>query len=185
MSLWHAAFLAPWIVFALWWLVRARSVSAPVASESLRSRALYGVALRAAVVLMVWPRSLGPRLWPAPLALTIGALALEWSGMAFTLWARETLGALWSGRITLKADHRIIREGPYAITRHPIYTGVLAAFVALVIVRGDVGALAALVLLVAGIARKIVIEERLLEGHFGDEYRAYRREVRAVIPFIL
>jgi protein-S-isoprenylcysteine O-methyltransferase Ste14 len=183
--MWYALFVAPWLLFVAWWLIRARSATRATTKESGGSRVGYGVPMVAAIVLVAWPHGLGPRLWPRSLALAVGALVLEWAGVAFALWARETLGALWSGRITLKPDHRIIRAGPYGITRHPIYTGALAGLLGVVLVRADLGTLAGFALMVLSLVRKIVIEERLLEAHFGDEYRAYRREVRAVIPFIL
>ena len=39
------------------------------------------------------------------------------------LWARWHLGQYWSGRFTIKEDHKLIRTGPYARLRNPIYSG--------------------------------------------------------------
>jgi protein-S-isoprenylcysteine O-methyltransferase Ste14 len=185
--MWHWLFVGPWIVFALWWIVRAFGAARTEKRESAASRLGYGVVLIAGVVLMAhrWHGVLATRLWPPSYALACVALAMEVGGIAFAIWAREHLGRLWSGTITLKQDHRIVRSGPYRLARHPIYTGILFGLSGVALVRGDVASLAAMVLFVAGIARKIVLEERLLVAHFGDEYRDYRRQVRALIPFVL
>ena len=49
------------------------------------------------------------------------------AGLAFAVWARVHLGRNWSGTVTVKENHELIRSGPYAIVRHPIYTGLLLA----------------------------------------------------------
>ena len=103
-------------------------------------------------------------------------------GLGFAGWARVHLGRFWSGRVVLKADHALVRTGPYALTRHPIYTGLLLAFAGTAVARGDIAALAGLSLLVWGFSLKARQEERLLLGHFGEAYRVYQREVPALVP---
>jgi protein-S-isoprenylcysteine O-methyltransferase Ste14 len=184
--MWHWLFVAPWLVFAGWWLFRARGNAAVARAESPGSRMSYWITLAAAAVIF----TLGPRVWPhrlwhASLIRAIAMLALEVAGVAFAIWAREHLGAMWSGRVTLKEGHRIVKSGPYAIARHPIYTGIFFGLVAVVVVRGEITGFIGLALFLAGIARKIQMEERLLVGHFGDEYLQYRRETRALIPFVI
>jgi protein-S-isoprenylcysteine O-methyltransferase Ste14 len=46
-------------------------------------------------------------------------------GIAFAIWARAHLGANWSAAVSIRADHELIRTGPYRRTRHPIYTGMI------------------------------------------------------------
>jgi protein-S-isoprenylcysteine O-methyltransferase Ste14 len=118
-------------------------------------------------------------------ALAIGALAVECVGVAIAIWAREHLGRLWSGRVTLKEGHRIIRSGPYRFVRHPIYTGLLVGISGVVMVRGTLSAAVALLLFVIGVTRKILAEERLMTEQFGDEYRQYKKDVKALIPFLV
>ena len=45
------------------------------------------------------------------------------AGLAFAVSARRYLGRNWSGTVTVKQDHELIRSGPYRFVRHPIYTG--------------------------------------------------------------
>jgi protein-S-isoprenylcysteine O-methyltransferase Ste14 len=184
--MWHRLFIAPWLVFGGWWLFRARGNAAVARAESIASRMSYWISLILAAVIFTF----GPRLWPERLWRpsflgAVALLALEVVSIAFAIWAREHLGALWSGRVTLKEGHRIVKSGPYGIVRHPIYTGIFFGLLAVVIVRGEITGFIGLALFLAGISRKIQMEERLLVGHFGDEYLQYRKETRALIPFVI
>jgi protein-S-isoprenylcysteine O-methyltransferase Ste14 len=132
--------------------------------------------------------SLGPlshRLWPPSLLVVLAGFGLTVVGVAFAIWARETLGRYWSGTITLKEGHRVIKTGPYSLARHPIYTGVLVAFVGMALARRDIASFVGVALIAVGMVRKIVIEEKLLSEHFGSEYLAYKQQVKTIIPFIL
>ncbi len=183
---WLIAFLVPWGVFALWWAVRALGAAKTVRREPLSS--LFGHRLffvAGGVLLSYTPHSLSYPLWPSSRPLAIGALGLECVGIAFAIWAREHLGRLWSGRITLKEGHRIVKSGPYRLARHPIYTGLLVGICAVVMVRGTLAAAVALVLFLIGFTRKILGEERLLTAEFGDEYRQYQKQVKALVPFLI
>ncbi|HWE26826.1 MAG TPA: isoprenylcysteine carboxylmethyltransferase family protein [Polyangia bacterium] len=179
-------FFAPWMLFGAWWLARAFGTARTEARESHRQRLTHALLLGAGtLVLVVTPEPLRRRLWHPSLPLVYVALALEVAGVGFAIWAREHLGRLWSGMVTLKESHRIVRSGPYRFVRHPIYTGILVALVGAIVARGDVAGLVAFALFAVGIARKIAIEESLLTGRFGADYADYRRNVAAIIPFIL
>jgi protein-S-isoprenylcysteine O-methyltransferase Ste14 len=105
-------------------------------------------------------------------------------GLAFSVWARVYLGRNWSGTVTVKLDHELIRGGPYARVRHPIYTGLLLAFIGTAIVRAEWrGVLAVLIVFVA-LWRKLRLEERWMIETFGDQYRRYRERTAALIPFL-
>ena len=138
----------------------------------------------AAYVVVTW--AVPPHAW-AP--LTVRSPWLVWTGVAllvastvFTLWARAALGTMWTSMAVLKEGHQLRTDGPYGITRHPIYTGILGMLAGSALTAG-LGrwipvVLFALVLLLI----KIRAEEGLLESALGDEYRDYRRRVRALIP---
>jgi protein-S-isoprenylcysteine O-methyltransferase Ste14 len=162
----------PWVVFFGWWTVRGLQADKAV-RVSRRFRWAPLVAAVAAVALWRLP------LWRPLIFLGI---AVECVGIAFAIWAREHLGKIWSSRVTLKKDHRLIQSGPYRIVRHPIYTGALFALGGLAVATG----LASVLICVAGMVVdwwiKLRQEERLLIEHFGDEYREYQRKVPALIP---
>jgi protein-S-isoprenylcysteine O-methyltransferase Ste14 len=106
------------------------------------------------------------------------------AGLLFTVWARVILGRMWSGRITLKEDHTLVQRGPYALARHPIYTGLLVALLGTMLARPTVASLLGVVTITVGLVFKLRQEERLLAGHFGPAYAAYRQKVKGLIPFI-
>jgi protein-S-isoprenylcysteine O-methyltransferase Ste14 len=106
-------------------------------------------------------------------------------GIAFTWWGRIHLGRLWSNAITHKEDHRIIDTGPYAVVRHPIYTGQIIALLASGIAIATWTALVGVLLIVFGQWQKARLEERFLVAELGAEaYGAYSRRVPMIVPFI-
>ena len=71
---------------------------------------------------------LSTRWWQETSAVLWIGVALTALGVGISIWARTTLGANWSGVVTLKRDHQLIRAGLYRWIRHPIYTGILLSF---------------------------------------------------------
>lgn len=72
-------------------------------------------------------------------------------------------------------------NGPYGITRHPIYTGILGMLIGTTLAAG-VGRWA--LLFPVGLVLyeiKIHLEERLLMAAFPNDYPRYRRQVRQLI----
>ena len=102
---------------------------------------------------------------------------------AFTIWARLRLGRMWSASPNmLQADHELRTDGPYAITRHPIYTGLLGMLLGTVLLNGLGVALELFVVGAVFFATRIPIEERLMSTAFPDEYASYRERVPLLIP---
>lgn len=112
-------------------------------------------------------------------------LALVAAGMLFSFWARAVIGRNWSGTVTLKENHELVKRGPYGLVRHPIYTGLLAAATGTAVIylrpMGFVGVL----VIAVGFWYKLRTEERFMLQQFGEEYEQYRMQVRALIPFVL
>ncbi len=92
------------------------------------------------------------------------------AGLVFCVWARVTLGRNWSGTITLKEGHELIERGPYRFVRHPIYTGMLAMFLASAIALGHLGGFAAVLLAFVSFWIKLGEEEKLMLRQFPDQY---------------
>jgi protein-S-isoprenylcysteine O-methyltransferase Ste14 len=177
-----------WLAWALYWWWSSRGVKRAVRRESPASRAAHIVPLAAAALLVGLPELpgwLGSRWLPAgttPQWLGVGLVA---AGLALSVWARRVLGGNWSATVTLKEDHEIIRAGPYRLVRHPIYTGLLVAFTGCAVARGEWRGLVAVAIAAAALWRKLALEERWLTEEFGARYSDYRRQTRALIPFIL
>jgi protein-S-isoprenylcysteine O-methyltransferase Ste14 len=169
---------ASWIAAALWSDPAAKR---PAASEEL----LYRLAtIVGAVMLAVSDLFFGGKLWDLGQAADWGLVAIAALGLTFTWWARLYLGRLWSSSVTRKADHRIIDTGPYAIVRHPIYTGVIAALYATAALKGAAIGIAGVLLMTVGFWLKARLEERFLREQLGsDGYDAYRHRVPMLLPF--
>jgi protein-S-isoprenylcysteine O-methyltransferase Ste14 len=88
---------------------------------------------------------------------------------------------MWSSSVVAKTGHTLRTDGPYAVTRHPIYTGLAGMLLGTALID-DLGRTAAVFVLgVAYLAVKARAEERLLSGIF-PEYENYRRRVPRLIP---
>jgi len=180
------AISALWIAWLVGWLLAARGTARTVARQTIASRLAHSVPIWGGAALLLVPsHRLALLLRPIlPHNTWIGWLgaALVAGGLCFTGWARIHLGRYWSGIVALKAEHALIRSGPYALVRHPIYTGLLLALAGTLLARGTLGALLGFSLLVLGVLLKIRQEEQLLVGHFGAAYRDYQALVPAVVP---
>jgi len=107
------------------------------------------------------------------------------AGISFTWWGRIHLGRFWSNAITHKEGHRVIDTGPYALVRHPIYTGLIAGMLVTGIAVGTVTAMLGAVLISLGMGLKARMEEGFLTQELGaDAYGSYCRRVPMLIPFL-
>jgi protein-S-isoprenylcysteine O-methyltransferase Ste14 len=95
------------------------------------------------------------------------------------------LGRNWSGAVTIKDGHELVTSGPYALVRHPIYTGLLLAFLGSAVALGDWRGALAFALAAGALWRKLRLEERWMREQFGDAYQAYSQRVAALVPFVL
>ncbi|HLW77617.1 MAG TPA: isoprenylcysteine carboxylmethyltransferase family protein, partial [Bryobacteraceae bacterium] len=138
----------------------------------------------ALLLLFISIPGLRARFVPATAAAAIAGLAIQAAAIAFAIWARRHLGKHWSGEITIKVDHQLIRSGPYRLLRHPIYTGWLGSFVGSAIASGEIHALLGLGLVMFAYWRKIRLEETNLDEAFGAEYSAYKRQTWALVPLL-
>jgi protein-S-isoprenylcysteine O-methyltransferase Ste14 len=181
---------ALWIAWFIYWRVSATGVKAVRRRESALSRAAHLVPLAIAGLLLWIPTIAGggflfQRFMPQTLLTYWTGTLLLALGLAFSVWARVYLGRNWSATVTVKEAHELIRGGPYALVRHPIYSGLLLAFIGSAIARAQWrGVLAVLIVLVA-LWRKLRLEERFMSETFGDEYRRYREHTAALIPYLL
>jgi protein-S-isoprenylcysteine O-methyltransferase Ste14 len=115
-------------------------VKAVARQEGWQSRFAYSAPLWVAAVLLVSPSLpgfLSERLLPDDASIVRIGVLLTAAGLGFAIWARVHLGGNWSAEVTVKHDHELIGSGPYALARHPIYTGLLLAFVGTAIVVGE------------------------------------------------
>jgi protein-S-isoprenylcysteine O-methyltransferase Ste14 len=179
---------AMWVAWAAYWFVSSAGVKPVAQSESWQSRLGYSAPLWIAVILLVarnlpWPLSVP--LFHTSSATAIVGVVLTAIGLGFAAWARVILGGNWSAEVTVKQDHELIQGGPYALARHPIYTGLSLALLAAFIAIGEWRALIAAIVAIASFIYKLGIEERVMRETFGSEYDAYAARVKALVPFIV
>ncbi|HXW74825.1 MAG TPA: isoprenylcysteine carboxylmethyltransferase family protein [Steroidobacteraceae bacterium] len=176
-----------WAAWALYWAVTALNAKSTQRRESPASRAAHVIPLLVGGLLIgwhsvTWP-ALAARLWPRSFAIYCLGVVLLAAGLGFAVWARMHLGRNWSGTVTIKEGHELIRSGPYALVRHPIYTGILAALLGTAIASGTVHAALGFFVIAVALLRKMRIEEAFLSETFPDEYPRYRAQLPALIPF--
>jgi protein-S-isoprenylcysteine O-methyltransferase Ste14 len=109
---------------------------------------------------------------------------LTFAGLAFAIWARFVIAGNWSSYVELKRDHELIVAGPYRWVRHPIYTGLLLAFVGSALAVGEWRGVLAVAIVAASFWRKLKLEEAVMRRQFGETYARYAARVPALIPFI-
>ena len=185
LTLWQME-LIPWYVFGAYWVVSWLRVKPTKAREKSFDRFLT-----VAVVVVAFNLLFGDLMRIGPLRLRfvpeepwidwIG-IASTWVGVAIAVWARYYIGVYWSARVTLKEGHQLIRTGPYAYVRHPIYTGMLLVAIGTTLVVGEWRGVVAVILLLAAHSRKAMREEALLTQEFGDEYTSYRKLTGFLFP---
>ena len=124
------------------------------------------------------------RLWSLPVTEGWAMLVLAAAGFLFSWWARLHLGRFWARSVSRKADHQVIDTGPYALVRHPIYTGIILATLATAALKGTWIAWAGVVVMTCGWYVKARLEERFLRAELGEPYTAYARRVPMLVPFI-
>jgi protein-S-isoprenylcysteine O-methyltransferase Ste14 len=127
---------------------------------------------------------LGYELIPRTLAKALTGLAVTSIGVAFAIWARQTLADNWSAQPTLKENHELIVQGPYKIVRHPIYTGILIAVLGTAIMVGQVRGFVALAITIFALWHKSGFEEELMYRQFPEQYKAYAQRVKKLVPWI-
>jgi protein-S-isoprenylcysteine O-methyltransferase Ste14 len=122
-------------------------------------------------------------------SLAVGALWVRVLGLAvlvastvFTLWARFSLGTMWSNAPKVKGDHQLRTHGPYAVTRHPIYTGLLGMMLGATLLSGIGQWIVLFPAALIVFEVRIRMEERLMVATFPEEYPRYRRQVPQLIP---
>jgi protein-S-isoprenylcysteine O-methyltransferase Ste14 len=175
---WWGLFLIVWAAGAIY-----NHAHSPAVRERAGTRDLW---LIGGVGLFLLNRVVPVRDWrPLSVAdhrLELLGLPILLVATAFTLWARAALGTMWSSAPLAREGHQLRTEGPYAITRHPIYTGILGMFVGTALLSGLGYWTAVVAVAVVALEVKIHHEEQLMAASFPRDYPAYRRRVPRLIP---
>src|SRR5262245_16807364 len=125
--------------------------------------------------LHVWPL-------PAPELLGWAGVALSAIGLWIRVGAMRQLGVRFSPFLAVQREHALETRGWYARVRHPGYLGAILASWGAAIAFGSALAIPLALAMTLFLADRVRREEKLLEQHFGDDWRAYARRTGALLP---
>ena len=177
--------VACWGALALAWLLGAIYYQSRAPAE--RTRSWFGASVWPGLVIVIaidfgvpradWSAVTVQAAWVRILGLVILVAAT-----ALAIWARLALGAMWSAAPAVKQEHELRTSGPYAVTRHPIYTGMLGMLLGSGLLAGVGRWLVAFPVFLVLVEIKLRIEERFMLAEFPDDYPRYRHRVPRLVP---
>ena len=180
-----------WSAFGLYWFAAAaRGRSAAGTAHQTGEPHLFRVVrlsvLATTFALLFWHRLaigfLGRPFVPDFPALDYTGFVATLAGLGIATWARIHLGRNWSDKVVIQAGHQLIRTGPYARLRHPIYSGVLLGVLGSALVLGEWRGVIAFALLLTNYAIKARKEDRILAGSFGEEFHEHMLRAGFLLP---
>ena len=165
-------------------LVRRARGGAAGAALDRGSATLLWVAIAAGITLAVFFSGLpATRFHLPPEPRVCAALVLMLAGIGLRGWAILTLGRFFTVDVALHEGQRVVRAGPYRWVRHPSYSGALLAFVGVGIAMDNgLSLLFAVVPFLLAVLRRIAVEERALLDGLGEDYAAYARATKRLVP---
>jgi len=175
-----------WMVLASVWLLMAFAIKRAKQREGIQERLQYILLLVGGFWLLFgrtapWPW-LYFRMLPAVPVIWWTGLILTAVGVAIAIWARLSLGSNWSGTVTLKENHELIRKGLYSQIRHPIYTGILLGVIGSGMIQGELRDLLGFCLLFFSLFIKAKREEAFLFQEFGSTFTEHQRHTGMFLP---
>lgn len=178
--------ILPWYALGLYWLVTGFRVKSTKSLEPAPAR-LFTMSLVAIAFFLLYSHNLKiswlySRFLPQNSLMVWTGIALTYTGIALAIWARTILGSNWGARVSIKQGHELIRSGPYACVRHPIYTGLFLAILGAVLEIGEWRAIIALAIVAVAHSLKAKREEAAMMREFGEEYQRYRGETGFFFP---
>jgi protein-S-isoprenylcysteine O-methyltransferase Ste14 len=190
MTIFHAIIVAFWLVFIVYWAVSAFRAKRTVRSAAWSRQMLVRLAIIVLVIIAAQVPVVRHALYEAqarrtsdPLAGALGAL-LVGLGIAFAIAARVTIGRNWGMPMSQKEDPELVTGGPYALVRHPIYTGISFALLGSVIGYGLVW-LPPLLISFPYFIYSARHEEALMCEQFPRQYPVYMQRTKMLVPFVL
>jgi protein-S-isoprenylcysteine O-methyltransferase Ste14 len=191
----HVATAILWALFAIFWFGAAElrhrrsgaeSRPANKISDSPAVRFVHHGLLVVAFVLLFARQAnfgiLGQRFLPRTTAIRIAGFVITVAGLALAVWARRHLADNWSSRVRIRVGHELIRTGPYAHLRHPIYSGVLLAVIGTAVEVGRYRALVSVFLILISYGIKARREDAVLAREFGEAWAEHRRRAGFLLP---
>jgi protein-S-isoprenylcysteine O-methyltransferase len=188
-----ASVIAFWVVFYLWigselWLGYRRS-RLPTGSSShdsgSRTLLISSVWASAALGLGLAFAFPGAAILSGRIAVFIAGLVLMLAGMALRWYSIRVLGTSFTCEVSTHPGQQVVQTGPYRWVRHPSYTGGIVTVLGVLVCCCNLASLAALIVVIAGYAYRIRVEEGVLAKELGPPYQDYMRRTKRLIPFLV
>lgn len=130
------------------------------------------------------------RAWAFPrrvqLPLFAAGVSLILLGSLLRRYCWRTLGEYFTGEVRAQKDQPVITSGPYRLVRHPSYTAGMMMFIGVGLALGSWFSLTLLTIAtIATYSYRVAIEERVLLDTIGEPYKAYMRQRKRFIPYII
>ncbi len=180
-------------MYALWLLSelviggiipRSRRHGTPIRYEDRSSRLLISLSMFLSLMIAFLFAAFGIASLPSG-AFYLG-IGLMIAGILLRQWSIAVLGRYFSRTVGVQEGQAVVDRGPYRLVRHPAYTGSLLTMVGLGFVLQSWGAVLVLIVFF-GVAfgYRIHVEEAVLTSKLGDEYVAYAKKTKRLIPYVL
>ena len=181
-------FLALTVVWVAseFWIGRKRAADHGKAHDRGSLRVLH-IAIWGSIFAAVWLSRTGVGRFDESLRMPLFRIGcgMMIAGMLFRWWSVRVLDRYFTVDVAIREDHQLIRNGPYRLLRHPSYTGSIATFYGFALALGSVWSLALIAVVVtAAFLWRIRVEERALTSAFPQDYPAYARATRRLVPFV-
>ena len=173
-----------WVLDELWIFLRELGKLSKGHDEGTRARVAAGIVfgLSVAVFASILPFYTSPFNFDV-MQQAGGVLIL--CGVFIRFWSVVTLGKYFRTVIMIQKGHRVIKSGPYALIRHPSYTGVLLSSAGFAMGVGSViGVVLAIGIIFWSLRKRMDVEERELSQKLGKEYKEYMKKTKRLLPFI-
>ena len=177
-----------WLIYVIWSIIVVYlTVSAVGVKQETQGHLLQSVGLMLAITAAFLLPSL-PMFsflnvaFINPVIDSLGVILCA-AGMAFLVWARQNLDRNWSQTVSIKKGHELVTSGPYRYVGHPMYTGGFIACIGSAIVVGGPWIIL-LVILGPIFLWRVGAEDRLMAQQFPNEYPEYKKQTKALIPFV-
>lgn len=173
-----------WKVLMVVWVVLWFSIKRAKQRETPRERLQHLIPVFIGFWLL-FERNWGvldARVMPDTPSVLWAGLCLTAAGVGISIWARVSLGGNWSGSVTLKDDHELIRKGLYRWIRHPIYTGILLAMIGTAMITGHLRGWVGFLIVLTAFYFKARREEIFLRIEFGEGFEEHARRTGMFFP---
>jgi protein-S-isoprenylcysteine O-methyltransferase Ste14 len=134
------------------------------------------------MLITVWLDARGIWRMPGGEWVRYAGLAVFALGTALRVATMAALGRMFSLRVSVEPDHRLVTTGFYSRVRHPSYTSVVVLCVGIAFAYRSWFWLALVPSMFYGLMRRMATEEKFMVEHFGEEYRAYMARTKRLVP---